>query len=332
MPSAISELYEPLIARDLAAVPAAVSHFRETGSSDDLFRAIARFTVLAFAPTEHGRSAMASILAIRELRDSLGNRFDDWLTEAAIYTSQSRLPWSEPPISDPPPVTDRRDTTADGIRDAIASRDRHRAERWLAGRINDADFAKDFFLVASENPGTDGSGIVLAVTAWKLAAEFGERERYPILRTAVWQWSSEGRSTKPTEGRTTRDPALVDRLRGRIVAARGEPESFRRLALLDAVQEVTELTGDGEVEERISFALEHSEDVKPESSGSEAGPQPPLPFRPYRLGRDYGERVIGAALAKRLSLRFPAIEVDLLAAALAWNLENGTSFEDWSFA
>ncbi|HXI12188.1 MAG TPA: hypothetical protein VNM92_06045 [Thermoanaerobaculia bacterium] len=331
MPSSISLLYEPLIARDVAAIPAAVSRFRETESSDTLFQAVARFTFLAFAPTEHGRAAIASILAIFELKELLDDHFDDWVTEAAIYTSQSRLPWSEPPISEPPAVTDPYDATTAGIREAIQSRDRHRAERWLAGRIQERDFGPDFFLQAAESLADGGSGLTLAVNAWKLAAVFGERERYPILRTVVWQWTSEGAEPAAPRGRTMRTPRLFEQLRARMVASGGEPESFRSLLLLDAAQQVTELTKQSEVEESVTLTLERAEAPKPHESVKNS-PGDEKPLEPYRLARDYGERISAAALELRFGVRFPSLRGDSISAAAAWNLENGPSFEDWSFA
>ena len=98
MTSAIAHLYDRLIERDIDAIPAAVRRFRDTATSDELFRAIARFAVLAYAPAQHAKHAMLSCLAAFDLRDEAGAHDDDLLTECAIYAAQSRQPWSEPPM------------------------------------------------------------------------------------------------------------------------------------------------------------------------------------------------------------------------------------------
>ena len=94
------KLYEPLIERDLNAIPAAVAEFLEEHSPHDLFLAVARFAVLAYAPSQHAKRAVMACRAAWDLREEFGDRWTDLLTECARYAAESRQPWSEPPILD----------------------------------------------------------------------------------------------------------------------------------------------------------------------------------------------------------------------------------------
>ncbi|MFZ2490195.1 MAG: hypothetical protein WA208_01795, partial [Thermoanaerobaculia bacterium] len=92
MAGAAGALYESLIERDLDAIPAAVRQFRDDHSSDELFLAVARFAVLAYAPSGHSRHALLACLSARDVRDVAGERFDDLLIECARYAAESRRP------------------------------------------------------------------------------------------------------------------------------------------------------------------------------------------------------------------------------------------------
>src|SRR5204863_1729598 len=115
--------YEPLIERDLVAIPGAVQQFRDAHGSEEAWKAVARFAVLAYAPAQHAKHALLCCLSAWEIREQLGARFDDALVECATYAATSRQPWSEPPILDPPPP----DPSA-----RLRGADRLEAERWLA--------------------------------------------------------------------------------------------------------------------------------------------------------------------------------------------------------
>lgn len=94
------KLYEPLIERDLDAIPGAVRAFLEESSPHELFVAVARFAVLAYAPSQHSKRAVMACRAAWEVRESMGERWIDLLIECARYAAESRRPWSEPPILD----------------------------------------------------------------------------------------------------------------------------------------------------------------------------------------------------------------------------------------
>jgi hypothetical protein len=168
--------YEPFIERDLPAIPRAVREFREAHGSEEAWKAIARFAVLAYAPAQHAKHALLSCLAAWEIREDLGERFDDALVECAIYAATSRQPWSEPPILDPPEPSSGE---VEELRAAARDGDRPRAERWLSARLADADVAlRD--LVHCD-------ALLMLDTAAGLLPLLGEKGRYTLLRMPVWE-------------------------------------------------------------------------------------------------------------------------------------------------
>jgi hypothetical protein len=106
MPGATSALYEPLIERELAAIPAAADAFADAHSDQELWVAVTRFAVLAYSPSQHGKRAVMACRAAYEVRDELGTEWRAMIVACARYAASSRPPWSEPPILEAPPVDD----------------------------------------------------------------------------------------------------------------------------------------------------------------------------------------------------------------------------------
>jgi hypothetical protein len=176
----VETLYEPLLERDLDGIRAAVAQFRTAHSSEDLWRSIARFAVLAYAPSQHAKHAVLTCLSAWELRDELGERFDDAVTECAIYAATSRQPWSEPPITDPPEFDPNEVIDLD-------TADHLAAERWLAQHVNDGHLRQQLFDAASRDLSDMGHKVIVANAAWKLAEIFGAHGRFATLRIAMWE-------------------------------------------------------------------------------------------------------------------------------------------------
>lgn len=286
----IGELYEPLLERDVEAIRPAIENFRRSHSSDELFLAIARFAVMAYAPSQHARHAMLAVLSAHDLREECGDRWDDLLTECAIYAAQSRQPWSEPPIMDPPSTEGAPRT----LRDAT---DRLSAERWLAAHLDDPH---EIFDVAAEDWSDLGHKLIVADAARRLAAILGEKGRFVILRTAVWEIVAySGPRVAPLQPSSE----LLDRLIDRCIAERGSIESAHAV-----------------------FHFAASTDATP--AGLRQGRPPAI----YRLARDYGECLKAHAVARRLRAIYPEAKLDGFVAACEHNLEHGPSFEEWSFA
>jgi len=352
----MQQLYEPLIERDLAAIPAAVHRFRESHSSEELFLAVARFALLAYAPSQHAKHALLACLAVHDLQEELAGRFDEAVTELAVYAARSRQPWSEPPILEPPAIDATQPGELDELLAAMEAGDRHRAERWLARRAGDPALAHDYFAAAADDLEDLGHKLIVAAAAWRLVPILGERGRYATLRVGVWEMTAyRGPRVAPSPGPPATLPALIDEA----IAAGGSLEAMHAVFLMDAAL----ATGDDVVLRRVTNAL----GVRPPQSpplastahapsfpllwrtgalacppvgihGAGEGACPPqtvLPHSPppvYRYARDYAQYLKACAVAKRLRPRFPALPFDAFLAAAYDNLERAPSFEDWSFA
>ncbi len=306
MSPAVGALYERLIERDLDAVPQAVRTFRESESSEELFLAVARFAVLAYVPSQHSTHALLAALAAYELRDAYGERWDDLLIECARYAAESRQPWSEPPILDPPAIEEDQPRDIEALRSAVAARDRLAAERWLAARLDDPTLLDDLLLVASDDFEDLGHKIVVTRAAWKLAPILGEKGRYATLRTAVWEMTSSGVEAGLWTGRShVERKALIDNA----VAEKGSIESVHAVFLYDAAKGT-------KIFDRVCGYLASL----PLKSATEELP-PPGPPPVYRLARDYAQ-----------CLKAYATGDERLKAAAAYNLQHGPSFAEWSLA
>ena len=293
------DLYDPFLERDEPAIRAAIREFRRSHTSEELFQNVARFAVLAFAPSQHAKHAMICCLSAWELREDLGNQWDDLLTECAIYTAASRQPWSEPPITDPPALDENQGGDVDELRACVATRDLLRAERWLAKRYLDPDFAHDYFTVATDDFEDLGHKLIVAVTAWKLAKIFPP---YPTLRTGIWEMTAyRGTAPSPIRG------DVVEQM----VANRGDIESAHAVFLYDAALQ----TGDEEIMKRVGAGFSPPSGLKAAATH----------FQPYRLARDYGAYLKSFAVAKRLG-------DNRIIDAAKYNLAHAESFEDFSFA
>jgi hypothetical protein len=303
--------YEPLLERDFDGIRKAIGEFRADHTSDELFHEIARFAVLAYAPSQHAKHAVIACISAHELRDHPS--YDELLTECAIYAAASRPPWSEPPIADPPKEEPPEDASP-----------RQRAEYWLAHHGNDANFSHQYFSTAAQDFEDLGHKLIVAVTAWKLATIFGQQGRYATLRIGVWEMTAyDGHYEE--RGNALETQPLLERLIDNLEANDGDIVSAHAIFLLDAALS----TEDDSVMHRVRDYL----------SGVEAGlSRPdrlkpvPTPLQPYRLGRDCGALLKMHAVARRLRERFPQIQTDRMVAAAQYNLEHAPSFEEFSFA
>jgi hypothetical protein len=302
-------LYEPLIGRELERVPEAVRAFRGAHSSEELWQAVTRFAILAYAPSQHAKHAVLACLAAWEVRDLLGERFDDWMIACARYAAASRQPWSEPPIMDPPEPSSG---DVEELRGAIADGDRLGAERWLAARLqDDDDLARDLFLVATDDFEDFGHKLIVARAAWKLAALLGEKGRFVTLRTAVWELTAYRGARYEERG----DVVDVERI---VASLDGGVESMHHLYLYDAARGTN-------VESRVADYLASAVIPSEARDLGGAGRETPVP---YNLARDYASYLKAHAVAERL----PSIRASRIVAAARHNLDHGSSFEDLPFA
>ncbi|HYK00621.1 MAG TPA: hypothetical protein VE974_02615 [Thermoanaerobaculia bacterium] len=170
MSGATSALYEPLIERDLEAIPAAARTFVSAKSParamDELWIAVARFAVLAYAPSQHSKRAVMAVRAAYEMRTF------DIIVECARYAAESRQPWSEPPILEPP-----EPDASSSLEEVIASGDRLRGDRWLSAHLGHAEH--EFRDVAR------GDALLMLDTALALEQTLGSKGRYALLRMVM---------------------------------------------------------------------------------------------------------------------------------------------------
>ena len=299
-------LYEPLIERDLDAIPEAVREFRSQHSSDELFLALARFAILAYAPSLHGKHSVIAALSAHEARDRFGDQWDELLIEVARYAAETRQPWSEPPILEPPSIGLNQPADISALRDAMAGRNRHAAERWLAARVGDAE--EDLLTVAADSFEDGGMTFLLVDAVIKLSRILGEKGKYAALRVAAWDLVSgiprPWRRSRSLSTAAARPPhsGLVKNA----IAEKGSIESVHAVLLYHAAE------GNDRVFDYLSsLELKSTNEELPRATG-----------RPiYRLARDYGQH-----------LRAFAIGDEQLQSATKYNLDHGESVADWSFA
>ncbi|HEV7923540.1 MAG TPA: hypothetical protein VGR02_22370 [Thermoanaerobaculia bacterium] len=306
--------YSPLIERDLDGAREAISAFRAEHDNHQLFLAVTRFALLAYAPSQHAKHALLACLAAYDLGED-----GDILTECALYAASSRQPWSEPPILDPPPPSGRGELAE--VYEAIGGRDRLRAERWLSARYQDQDFAHDFFTVAADDFEDLGHKLIMAAAAWRLADLLGEKGRFATLRVAVWEWTAYRGTRHYRETGVALDRhSLAMRLVDNFVCERGALVPAHALFLLDAANAAEPFAP--EVAMRVRDYLTNYTNEMPcnDEVGSTSA------SLVYNLARDYGQLLKIHALATR----FP--NGDRLKAAAAYNLAHAPSFEEMSFA
>jgi len=212
-------LYEPLIERDLDAFPAAAKAFAEAHSAEELWVAVARFAVLAYAPSQHGKRAVMAVRAAHEVRDELGDRWLDLIVACARYAASSRQPWSEPPILEPPEPSPTG--TLGELQAAIAADDRPRAERWLAARVDDAE--SDLRTLAT------GDALLMLDTALALEPLLGGKGRFALLRMVVDELFAGGEEVAGTLDelldRAIEEQGAVDAVRAVFVRAAESPRT-----------------------------------------------------------------------------------------------------------
>jgi hypothetical protein len=256
----VSALYEPLIGRDLDAIPAAVQAFLGTHSPEELWIAIARFAILAYVPSQHSKRTVMAVRAAGELRDAMGTRWPDLLVECARYAAESRQPWSEPPLLDPPDADPSPSLGANDLRQAIETKDRARAERWLAACADRAD--------AALRAVARGDALLLTDAVLALAPFLGEKGRYTLLRIAIWEMLADNTDEPIAES--------LEVLIAEVIANKGSLDSVRRVLL---------------------WSAGHRPAVPPAPARPlEVRPIEVRPLTPYRLARDYAQTLLAHAV------------------------------------
>lgn len=210
MPGATSALYEPLLERDLGAFREAARAF---GSDEELWMAVTRFAVLAYAPSQHGKRAVMACRAAYALREELGARWRDIVVECGCYAGEARQPWSEAPILDPPEPFDG------SLADAVRSGDRLLGERWLAAHLDDAE--------SHLREAAQGDALLMLDAAMALEPPLGSKGRFALLRMPVAELFVESEPVRePLDvliDRAIEEKGAVDAVRAVFVASAFAP-------------------------------------------------------------------------------------------------------------
>ncbi|HVT01949.1 MAG TPA: hypothetical protein VHL58_01080 [Thermoanaerobaculia bacterium] len=334
MSSSASVLYEPLISRDLENIAPAIRRFLNEDSVAALETALARFAVLAYAPTEHARHAIFAIASAAAAIETFPDHSEEILAACARYTASSRLPWSEPPIPDPPRIDDATGYTSEKLRQAVADGDRLEAERWLAANFLRPDFPEVFFAAAAEDLADFGHKLTVAVHAWKLAAAVPPPHRFAILRIAPWEWTAY-RGDDSDSKASSRSMSMEQAVRACVQSMESGEEGlvdFHWLELLDAALEVSAITGSSSVQDRVLACV--SSRFSP--AGRETGESPLIdPVKDgdfiapsYDLSRDYAGYLQSFAIGKRLERAIPGVDCQRIIRAAHTAMANGLSFEE----
>ena len=224
MDRAAGALYAPLIERDIAAIPRAAHTYLRSHDLEELWIAIARFSVLGYAPSQHAKRAVVACRAAHAVRDVVSG-WRDLILACARYAAESRQPWSEPPILDPPALDGSQRTDADELRDAVAAGDRARAERWLAARLDDAE--RDLETIAR------GDARLMLDTALALEKLLGTKGRYALLRMVIHELIADPQPEEPQEAldllvdRAIEQRGAVDAVSAVFIRCAGLPSDAR---------------------------------------------------------------------------------------------------------
>lgn len=204
MDRATGDLYEPLLERDLDAIPHAFDRFLTTHDEEELWTAVTRFAVLAFVPSLHSSRALMAMHAAWVVRDATAH-WRKLLVACAAYAASVRPAWSEPPI------LERSDSAQppDALRAAVASGDQSAAIAWLSGNVDDAE--------ALLREIARGEALLMLETARSLEPLVGVPGRHALLRTVVLSLFADGNESTLS----------IDDLVRRAVESRGSVDAVR---------------------------------------------------------------------------------------------------------
>lgn len=257
-------LLDALLHRDDAEIETQIAAVARDEGIDAAYRVTLQFAVLAFAPSEHSRSVIAGLDALKTLDLEPSTRLRQ-VTHLARYAAAARRPWSEAPITTPPPAT-----PADGERSslsrALKERDRLRAERWLAARLMEGDGVHELFVVSCSIRHVMPEALILTAAAARIVAAVPPPHRFGVLRIVTAQWAAE--SFDLDQDHPARRPLPpfarehADYLIAKYEAEKGSPLAMQRIALLDAELCAREESGGADLLDNVaSVPIQVSDDA-----------------------------------------------------------------------
>lgn len=331
MPGATSALYDPLIERELAAIPAAADAFAAAHSDLELWQAVTRFAVLAYSPSQHGKRTVMACRAAYDMRDELGDEWRAMIVACATYAASSRQPWSEPPILDEPRTVSWDEMRKVAKGDALLLLDTVQALAPLLGekgrsallRIVDAELA-----VESEDV-TESLDVLID----RAIAEKGSIESVRNVFVAAVEVRSAVRSARAAVGDAGTAHCKPDPSRPFVAgvgfAVNSASSAAGAAGTVHCRPDPDQASHAVGVRSPVFQSSAGETPAKAMSTAAEDWKTGNLTPRlhPYDLGRDYAQTLIAHAVARTLPSR-----ADEFLAAVHHNLEHGESYAAWSLA
>lgn len=321
----MQQLYEALLTREQDQLRTLVENLCRTEGSREALDYVLRFAVLAFSPTLHSRGAVYASLAALDLLDELPEP-SRVIIECATYAAETRLPWSEAPITDPPEVKGIDAANPRHLDVAIRSRDLRAAERWLAAAIEEDAPAVEFFDAAARFAGEEGFGFTTAAAAWRIAS-YAPAARFVSLRTALLEWV---RTREQSSQARAESPAVTPRqVIDLYVMHEGKIDLFSPLLVLDAALMAEAVTGKSgrysPIVDRYAIPVEWRHGSPTDRAWS-------IGDLAYRYSRDYATFLLSVPISARLERELPECGAERIPGAAQYNLEYAETYEEWSFA
>lgn len=304
------DLLDVLLHRDDDEIAELITTRSADGGFADILQQLIQFAVLAFAPDERSRAALASIESIFVISNELddGTRVDQ-LVEVARMIADARRPWSEAPITNPPATTPADGETA-SLEAAVRERDRLAAERWIASHLASPELGRTFFAHAAQVDDGAHTGLRIAALVWRIARQIPREHRFAVLRTAAVEWTSGHQWVAIRQHDSDVDASsaatfLIDRY----AAEEGSPFRLFDIEALDAAllardEGSNEALARLDVRVRISSAMSASESVQ--QVGIAHSPR-----------RDFGAALRAWAIAARRSDEWDPVALKRLKAVAA---------------
>lgn len=168
-------LLDAFLHRDRQSLDEEIRAFWRSDGPKRAAASVLRLSTLACTPSVHGRCAWLCAISAFESVER-GAEILDQLVESAVYSSETRSPWSEPPVAS---IPDPETFTTEQVIEILSGDDRSAAERWIAGIAGgDHDQLRE---VGALLDGPEGWGAVMTAAGLRVCARFPAATHYQIL-------------------------------------------------------------------------------------------------------------------------------------------------------
>lgn len=316
-----------MVHRDDPAIADSVRALIRNDGFEATLDSVTRFSLLAYAPSEHARAALLGLEALSSLRDLLpADVAEEQLIHLARYAAGARRPWSEAPITDPPPHQ-AEDGSDETLAAAVALRDRLAGERWLAACLRGDDPAQRFLVTAANIRSGLHEPLRISAACSRLARSIPPQFHFAVLRTAVVEWTAGHSYEEITPSAGEIDPALqASRLIRCYAEKEGAPTRLAEIAGLDAACYVHETTGEAKVLQLFSSEAAEVLPSAPESHGEER----PIEFPGTPAQVDFSGALVAWSIAERRRNVWDQDDLALMKSAASAAAREERWLETWS--